>query len=101
MIIADRNIITLRKQKPNAVFAHCQQRILGVLCPVVSLPTNFCLSDSASALRYQHAEARAREGHLTVSTRKGCIRSTAYWIRKACATFFLPLVFDRVRDVSN
>ena len=46
------------------------------------------IRDSASALRYQHAEARAREGHLEVSTRKGCIRSTAYWIRKACATFF-------------
>ena len=49
MFIADRNIITLRNQKPNAeVFAHCQhlgQHIsLGVLCPVVSLPTNFCLS---------------------------------------------------------
>ena len=44
--------------------------------------------ESASALRYQHAEARAREGHLAVSTRKGCIRSTAYWIRKACGTFF-------------
>ena len=45
MIIADRNIITLRNQKPNAeVFAHCQQRSLGVLCPVVSLSTNFCLS---------------------------------------------------------
>ena len=49
MIIADRNIITLRNQKPNADvfaprFAHCQQRSLDVLCPVVSLPTNFCLS---------------------------------------------------------
>ena len=36
------------------------------------------IRDSASALRYQHAEARAREGCLAVSTRKGCIRSTAY-----------------------
>ena len=45
MFIADRNIITLRNQKPNAeVFAHCQHRNLGVICPVVSLPTNFCLS---------------------------------------------------------
>ena len=45
MFIADRNIITMRNQQPNAgVFAHCQHRSLGVLCPVVSLPTNFCLS---------------------------------------------------------
>ena len=45
MFIADRNIITLRNQKPNAeVFAHCQHKSLGLLCPVVSLPTNFCLS---------------------------------------------------------
>ena len=28
------------------------------------------IRDLASALRYQHAEARAREGHLAVSTRK-------------------------------
>ena len=62
------------------------------------------IRDSASALRYQHAEARAREGYLVVSTRKGCIRSTAYWIRKSLCYFVLPLVFDRVhrvRDVSN
>ena len=45
MFIADRNIITLRNKKPNTgVFARCQHRSLGVLCPVVSLPTNFCLS---------------------------------------------------------
>ena len=45
MFITDRNIITLRNPKPNAeVFAHYQQRSLRVLCPVVSLPTNFCLS---------------------------------------------------------
>ena len=44
MFIADRNIKTLRNQKPNAeVFAHCRHRSLGVLCPVVSLPMNFCL----------------------------------------------------------
>ena len=43
------------------------------------------IRDLASALRYQHAEARAREGHLSVSTRKGCIRSR-YGI--ACATLF-------------
>ena len=46
------------------------------------------LRDSACTLRYQHAEARAREGHLAVSTRKGCIRSTAYWIRKLVLLFF-------------
>ena len=35
----------IRNQKPNAeVFAHCQHSGLGVLGPVVSLPTNFCLS---------------------------------------------------------
>ena len=88
MFIADRNIITLRSKKPNAepeVLAHCQHISLGVLCPVVSLPTNFCLSSEISALRYQHAEARAREGHLAVSTRKGCIRNR-YGI--ACATLF-------------
>ena len=83
MFIADHNIITLRNQKPNSeVFAHCQHRSLGVLCPVVSLPTNFCLSSEIQPvpIRYQQAQARAREGHLAVSTRKGCIRSTAYWI---------------------
>ena len=103
MFIADRNIITLRNQKPNTeVFAHCQHISLGVLCPVVSFDELLPLiQDSASALRYQHAEARAREGYLAVSTRKGCIRSTAYWIRNSLCYFVLPLVFDRVRDVSN
>ena len=36
-----------------------------------------------------------------VSTSKGCIRSTAYWIRNSLCYFVLLLVFDRVRDVSN
>ena len=47
------------------------------------------IRDSASALSYQHAEARAREGYLAVSTRKGCIRSTAYWIRNSLCYFVL------------
>ena len=59
------------------------------------------MQDLASALRYQHTEARAREGYLAVSTRKGCIYSTAYWIWNSLCYFVLPLVFDRVRDVSN
>ena len=104
MFIADRNIITLRNQKQNAgVFAHCQHRSLGVFmsCSLSSDELLPLIRDSASALRYQHAEARAREGYLAVSTRKGCIRSTAYWIRNSLCYFVLPLVFDRVRDVSN
>ena len=81
MFIADRNIITLRNQKPNAeVFAHCQQRSLARRIMSYSVSSDELLPhirDSPSALRYQHAEARAREGYLAVSTRKGYIRSTS------------------------
>ena len=104
MFIADRNIITFRNQKPNkgGVCALSAQKLRRIMtCSLSSDELLPLIRDSASALRYQHAEARAREGYLAVSTRKGCIRSTAYWIRKSLCYFVLPLVFDRVRDVSN
>ena len=102
MLIADRNIITLRNQKPNAeVFAHCQHRSLGVLCPVVSLPTNFCLSSEIQPVLLGINTPKPEQEKAILQFLLGCIRSTAYWIRKSLCYFVLRLVFDRVRDVSN
>ena len=46
------------------------------------------IRDLASALRYQHAEARAIEGYLAVSTRKGIFVALPTGYGKACATSF-------------
>ena len=105
MIIADRNIITLRNQKPNAeVFAHnCQQRSLGVLCPVVSLPTNFCLSFEIQPVLLGINTPRPEQEKAILQFLLGrdvfVALPTGYG--KLVVLFFLPLVFDRVRDLSN
>ena len=104
MFIAARNIITLRNQKPNAeVFAHCQHRSLGVLCPVVSLSTNFCLSSEIQPVLVSTRQKPEQEKAILqflLGRDVFVALPTGYGI--ACLCYFvLPLVFDRVRDVSN
>ena len=92
MFIADRNIIILRNQKPNPeVFAHCQHRSLARRITSCSLSSDELLPlirDSASALRYQYAEARARKAILQFLLGRDVFVAlpTGYGI--ACATSF-------------
>ena len=88
MFIADRNIITLRNQKPNAeVFAHCQHRSLVVLCPVVSLPTNFCLSSEIQPVLLGINTPKPEQERLSCSFYYVFVAlPTGYGI--ACATSF-------------
>ena len=72
MFIADRNIVTLRNQKPGVCALSAQKLRRITFCSLSSDELLPLIRDSASAIRYQHAEARAREDYLAVSTRKGC-----------------------------
>ena len=104
MFIADRNIITLRNQKPNAeVFAHCQHRSLGVLCPVFSLPTNFCLSSEIQPLLLGINTLKPEQEKAILQFLLGrdvfVALPTGYGI--ACATSFYRWYLTELGDVSN
>ena len=103
MFIADRNIITLRNQQPNAgVFAHYAQRSLGVMsCRLSSDELLHLIRDSASALGINTLKPDQEKAILHVVLGRDVFVALPTGYGKSLCYFVLPLVFDRVRDVSN